>query len=362
MQILIADDQQLARIVLASHLKDWGHTVYEAENGAAALRILQEYAEEIELIITDWSMPIMDGVSLARHIRADKNFQHYIYIILLTGRGESTDIVHGFRTGEVDDYITKPYDINQLQMRLRVGQRILEAERALRERNVWLQQVVLEQTQALRNTQGEIISRLFNALESRDQETADHVTRIGLISAFLGERLGWPPERVAAVRAAAPLHDVGKIGIPDTILRKPGPLTPEEFRTMQQHTVIGARILSNSEDDVIRMAETIALSHHEDWNGDGYPNGLKGANIPAEARVVAIADVYDALLSDRVYRKGLPEEDVMRIMRQGRGVKFEEQLFDLFANNLAIIRELGHNSSQNGDGMVKTLSLPIWPG
>lgn len=339
MRIVIAEDQQVARLILAAHLRSWGHEVTETAGGDEALDVITRNPNFFDMLITDWAMPGMDGVSLARHVRAFSDNTQYIYTILLTGKGEFGDIIEGFSQGGVDDYIVKPFEAAELQMRIQVGNRVIQAERTQRMQNINLQQIVREQTEAIRETQHEIISRLFNALESRDEETGCHVRRIGYMSAYIGELLGWDIDKIDAIRAAAPLHDIGKIGIPDSVLRKPGKLTEGEFRIITQHSEIGARILSRSHNPIIQMAEIIARNHHENWDGCGYPDGLSGETIPLEARVVAIADVYDALLADRVYRPGLPEAEVIRIMQGDRARKFDPDLLTLFVDNLAAIRE-----------------------
>jgi putative two-component system response regulator len=222
--------------------------------------------------------------------------------------------------------------------RLNVANRIITAERQLHQHSRNLEAALHGQTETIRQSQEELITRLFSALESRDQETGQHVQRIGLISAKIGAYLGWSPEDVAAIQAAAPLHDVGKIGIKDDVLGKKDRLTDEELRIIHGHTVIGANILANSQNPIIRMAEAIALRHHENWDGSGYPDGPKGEAIPLAARVVAVADVYDALTEDRVYRKGLPEEEVLKILKEECGRKFDPQICLLFLKNINEIR------------------------
>lgn len=346
MHILFAEDQETSRFFLASHLRAMGHTVTEAANGQEALNSLTvdmfaTDAEEIGMLITDWDMPIMNGVELAKRARALRESQ-YLYIILLTGKGEYSDRLHGFTEGGVDDYVIKPFEIDELKLRIQVGIRVIQAERSLREYTQGLERIVRNQTLAIRETQSEIIARLFNALLSRHAETGSHVRRIGIMSAFMAEKLGWSPSDVDLIRAAAPLHDVGKIGISDAILLKPGPLTADERLIIQQHSIIGGKILANSTSPIIQMAERISLWHHENWDGSGYPHKLKGQKIPMEARIVGLADVYDALRSDRVYRRGLSNEEVLDVLERGRGRKFQPELLDLFLENLPAIQGLLH--------------------
>ncbi|SHN59278.1 HD domain-containing phosphohydrolase [Desulfovibrio litoralis] len=339
MHILIAEDQLISRMILSDHLRKWGHQVTDVSNGKEALEVLFNCGSEIDMIITDWEMPIMDGISLAKVVREISATSHYIYIILLTGRNEFTDIVAGFSEGGVDDYIVKPFEVLELKLRIQGAIRLIKSERALRESNDNLERLVRKQTQDIRETQEEIISRLFNALESRDQETAQHVMRIAAMSSFMGGLLGWAPSRLDAIRAAAPLHDIGKIGIADSVLLKPDALTAEEFELIKGHTQIGAKILSGSHNPIIQMGEVIAHSHHENWDGTGYPKGLKENEIPIVAQVVSIVDVYDALSSDRVYRKGMPFDKVMAIISDSVGKKFSPGIGELFIKNIKDIQE-----------------------
>ncbi|MCL2154701.1 MAG: response regulator [Leptospirales bacterium] len=338
MNILVAEDQQMARDVLCHHLQKWGHNVTEAPDGKEALAKILESPDSIDVLITDWNMPIMDGIELSQRVREITSTSHYIYIILLTSKGDFSDIVQGFTQGKVDDYIPKPFEDTELQLRLQVGYRLISSERKLRMYNENLEMLVREQTKAIRETQEEIISRLFSALESRDQETAEHVQRIGLMSANICSILGWDHNKIDTIQAAAPLHDIGKIGISDNILLKPGPLTKEEMLIIQQHAAIGAKILSGSNNPVIQMAEMIAHYHHENWDGTGYPAGLKEDEIPIEAQIVSITDFYDALLSDRVYRKGLPEDEIIDMIKSLRGKKFSATLTDIFLEHLHKIK------------------------
>ena len=346
MHILFAEDQETSRFFLASHLRAMGHAVTEAANGQEALNSLtvnmfSTDVEEIGMLITDWDMPIMNGVELAKRARALREAQ-YLYIILLTGKGEYSDRLHGFTEGGVDDYVIKPFEIDELKLRIQVGIRVIQAERSLREYTQGLERIVRNQTQAIRDTQSEIIARLFNALLSRHAETGSHVRRIGIMSAFIAEKLGWSSADVDLIRAAAPLHDVGKIGISDAILLKPGPLTADERLIIQQHSSIGGKILSNSNSPIIQMAERIALWHHENWDGSGYPHKLKGEKNPLEARIVGLVDVYDALRSDRVYRRGLSHDEVLEVLERGRGRKFQPELLDLFLEHLPSIQGILH--------------------
>jgi PAS domain S-box-containing protein len=196
---------------------------------------------------------------------------------------------------------------------------------ALREELAAEQERAIE---ALRSSRQETVERLARAIEMRDEETGRHVNRMAAIAAFLAAQIGLEHDRVLLLRAAAPMHDVGKIAVADEILLKPGPLTPEERREMERHTTVGYEILADSSSDLLQMAASIALTHHERWDGSGYPGGLSGEEIPIEGRVVAVADVFDALLSDRCYRPALSVDEAVRTIREGRGAHFDPRVAD----------------------------------
>ena len=221
-----------------------------------------------------------------------------------------------------------------------------------------LEAKVRQQMQAIRRAHEETILRLLSASRYRDEETGAHIKRTGLYCEFFAEVLGWPAEQVQNIRLAAPMHDLGKIGIPDAILQKPGKLTAEEFAVMKTHTVVGARMLEHSESAILQMANEIAMAHHERWDGSGYPRGLAGLEIPESARILAIVDVYDALTHRRVYHEALPEDKAMEIMEQGRGKHFDPFLFGIF---LALLPEIHRIAQENPDdraeGYVRTASI-----
>jgi putative two-component system response regulator len=190
---------------------------------------------------------------------------------------------------------------------------------------------------------------LVTAAGCRDEETGGHIRRTGLFSEVLALAAGWSPAEAEQLRMAAPMHDVGKIGIPDAILRKPGKLTPQEFELMKQHTTIGARMLHGSNSPVLQLAEKIALSHHERWDGQGYPQGLAGEAIPEAARILAIVDVYDALSHDRVYRSALPDDELMSILQAGQGTHFDPGLLATFFTVLEPIRSIAEQHPDHAD-------------
>ena len=341
MNVLVAEDDTITRKRLQHFIEKWGHRVITAQNGLEALEL--SISNDTDILVTDWLMPEMDGIELIRDIRSGPK-SAYIYIIMVTSKSDKQDMLEGLLSGEVDDYIVKPFDPDLLQARISVGARTVTLERTLRKYNEGLEKLVQHQTSVIKKTKEETIFRLLTAAESRNAETAGHVRRIALFSSLTAEAAGWIPDSVADMRLAAPMHDIGKIGIPDAILEKKGKLSTDEFAIMKTHPIIGAQILEGSEYPMLQMARGIALGHHEWWNGKGYPGGLAGEEIPEAARIVALADVYDAFSNDRVYTKALPAAEVMERMLKKRGTQFDPYFYDIFVD---LIPEFVKISAEN---------------
>jgi putative two-component system response regulator len=283
-----------------------------------------------DLLVLDLQMPDMDGVDLMQRVRESTDGPLPVPVLILTSDGSREAKEKALRAG-AQDFLVKP--LSPLEVRLRV-KNLLETrrlERALADRNERLDALVEERTAELEDARLETLEKLALAAEYRDDETGEHIRRVGRMSARLGRALGLDEDRIGVLREAAPLHDVGKIGIDDSILRKPGSLTEEEFDVMKTHTTIGAEILSGSRSRVLRGAETIARSHHENWDGSGYPDGLAGAEIPLEARIVAVADVFDSLTHERVYKGAIPVSEAEEKIRELDGTKFDPQVVRAFA-------------------------------
>jgi len=342
LNILIAEDDAITRRRLQHFLEKWDYNVQEASDGLDALE--KFLSGNFDLVISDWMMPEMDGPELIRHIRSRGQEKPFVYTILLTSRSDKDDVVKALAEIGVDDYIVKPFEPDELRARVDVGARTVKLERTLREYGQGLEKIVRKQTRQIRQTQEETIIRLLTALESRDEETGGHVRRIGLYSAYLAQAAGWSTEKIDDLRLAAPMHDIGKIGVPDAILQKNGKLTVEEFEIIKSHTTIGGQILGDSEFPMLQMAHDIALYHHERWEGSGYPMDLTGDKIPDVARIVALVDVYDALSQDRVYRKASPEEEVLELMAVGRGNHFDPFFYDLFLDAIPAFRQIAQEN------------------
>jgi putative two-component system response regulator len=254
--------------------------------------------------------------------------QSYLPVLVLTGDWSQQARRRALSKG-AKDFVTKPFEVDEVLLRIRNLLETKYLHREIATENVLLEQRVKERTAELEGAHLDTLERLAVAAEFRDDDTGKHTERVAAISAVLGRAAGLDAEDVELLRRAAPLHDLGKIGIPDAILRKPGALTPDEWEIMKTHTTAGARILGGGKSRIIRKAEEIALSHHERWDGTGYPQARSGEAIPMAARVVAVADVFDALTSDRVYRKAWAADDVLAHIQSHTGTHFDPALVAL---------------------------------
>jgi putative two-component system response regulator len=334
LRILVVDDMPIVRVTLRRILEKEGFACLEAANGEEALGVLGDYGAE--LVLTDIHMPVMDGMAL---VAALQPHMPEVAVVMVSSEDETHTAVEAIQIGAYG-YVHKPFQPREIlvQVNSALRRRMLEIEHRDRERV--LAQKVREQTLEIRESREEIAIRLISASEERDNETGAHVRRIGLYAAEIGTLLGWGQAQVDAIRAAAPMHDIGKIGVPDAILQKPGALTDDEWKLMRAHTTMGARILKNSRVSFIQMGARIAACHHEKWDGSGYPNGLAAEQIPIEARITAIADVYDALSHKRHYKEPWPEERVVELLSKERGSHFDPDLVGVFLANLEAMRTI----------------------
>jgi putative two-component system response regulator len=279
-----------------------------------------------DLVITDWHMPKLDGSAVLDILTPLIN-QERLPVLVVTG-DFSRDARQQALAWGAKDFVTKPFDMVEVLLRVR---NLLESRmlfQDLRKQNRTLLESATGRTRELESTRIEMIERLALAAEYRDEETSDHNERVGLLASRLAQAIGWTAEDAGLLRRAAALHDIGKIGIPDALLRKPGALTEGEQRVMRTHTSIGARILGRSHVPLLQLAETVAMSHHEKWDGSGYPRALRGDEIPVAGRIVAVADAFDAMTNDRPYRPARPVHVALEILREQRGRHYEPRLVD----------------------------------
>jgi len=331
--VLVVDDQPQNIELLEAHLVPQGYEIARAESGEEALRKLS--GNQIDLMLLDVMMPGMDGFEVTRRIRQDDK-NRLLPIILVTALRETEDRVKGIEAG-CDDFLSKPVDKMELLARVRSLLKVKAYNDLMSNYRKELESEVARRTQELQRAFERIkaasldtIYRLSMAAEYKDEDTGAHIRRVSRYSAAVARRMGLDDSTIEAILYAAPMHDLGKIGIPDLILVKPAKLDPAEWEIMKQHTVIGAKILTGSDAEFIRLGETIAQHHHEKWDGSGYPNGLKGEEIPIAARITAIADVFDALTSKRRYKEPFSVEKSLAIIREGRGSHFDPDVVDAF--------------------------------
>ncbi|MDF2959542.1 MAG: response regulator [Paenibacillus sp.] len=327
-KLLIVDDQEYNISLLERILGRAGFThVYSTMDPQQIKRLLMEVDPDIVLL--DLHMPGLDGLQVLRLIREHTGTDNYLPVLMLTADMTAEAKQQGLLAG-VNDFLTKPYDRTEVILRINNLLKTRHLHLQLQQHNSTLEDRVRKRTEELQQAKIEILQLLGRAAEYRDDVTGRHTQRVGRLSGMIASRMGLSEQQADLIRMAAPLHDIGKIGIPDEVLLKPGKFEPEEFERMKGHTTIGANILEGSCFAVLKLAGIIAMSHHEKWDGSGYPHGLKGEEIPVEARIVSLADFYDALTHERPYKRAwTPQETLAEVERQ-RGIHFDPQVVDAF--------------------------------
>jgi len=331
-RILIVDDQPQNVMLLERLLAVDGYTAVTSTTDSS--QVLSLAAElDPDLILLDLQMPQPNGFQVMQQLEPWTRGSVRLPILVLTADGTRDAKTRALSVG-ASDFLTKPFDTTEVLLRVAnlLTTRLLQLE--LRDQNVLLEQRVRERTRELEEARLEILERLARASEYRDDATGKHAARVGALSAVLAEGVGLPTETVELIERAAPLHDVGKIAVSDSILLKPGKLTPDEFEAMKVHASVGGEILGRSRSPLLRMSEEIAVTHHEWWDGSGYPVGLKGEEIPISGRIVALADAYDALTHVRPYREAWPRERALAEVRRLSGRQFDPQLVPLLAGHV----------------------------
>jgi putative two-component system response regulator len=356
--ILVVDDQPQNIELLEAYLVPRGYGIVKAANGKEALEKLS--GNQIDLILLDVMMPGMDGFEVTRRVRQD-NTLRLIPIILVTALRETEDRVKGIEAG-CDDFLSKPVDKMELLARVQSLLKVKAYNDLLSNYREELESEVTRRTEELKHALERIkaasldtIYRLSMASEYKDEDTGTHIKRMSRYCAAIARRLGQDESIIESVLYAAPMHDLGKIGIPDRIILKPAKLDPVEWEIMKLHTVIGAKILKGSDAEFIKLGETIAQYHHEKWDGSGYPNGLKGIEIPIAGRIATIADVFDALTTKRPYKEPISVEKSLVIINEGRGSHFDPDVVDAF---FAIKDEILTIKEQYGEDNQPALDIP----
>lgn len=321
-KILIVDDQPANVLLLERLLEEaGGYTQIRGTNNPREVFLhLVEF--EPDLILLDLVMPEMSGFEVMEQLKLILAEDSYLPILVLTA-DVTTETKQKALVAGANDFLTKPFEPTEVLLRIRnlLQTRFLHLhlEKKVHERT----EALSLRTSQLEEAQIEMLERLALSAEYRDDDTGQHIERVGVRSAALAKALGLPDSEVELLRRAAPLHDLGKIGIPDSILLKPGRITDEEYEHMKAHTLIGAKILADGHSEMVQVAECIALSHHERWDGSGYPHGLKGDQIPLAGRIVAVVDVYDALTSVRPYKSAWSKQAALELILQSAGQHFD---------------------------------------
>ena len=318
--ILIVDDEPANVALLEQVLAQGGYANFRSTTDSRqVLPLFQEF--QPDLVLLDLLMPHFDGYAVMKQLCGKIGPETYLPILVLTAdvtpQAKQRALTLGAR-----DFLTKPFDITEVLLRIRNLLETRELHLMLRDQNLMLEKRVRERTRDLEEAQYEILDRLSLAAEYRDDRTGEHTRRVGLLSERLALEMGYTAEEAKTIGRAATLHDLGKIGIPDLLLLKHSELTAEEFEVMRSHTTTGAKILSGSKFQLLQRAETIALTHHERWDGSGY-SGLAGNSIPLEGRIVAVADSFDAMVNDRPYQKAMPVNDALAELVRGSGTQFD---------------------------------------
>lgn len=336
-RILVVDDEPANLRLLDRMLRGQGYRdLTLVEDPREVIAVYQMARPDI--ILLDINMPHLDGYQVMEQLRALDD-PLLPPVVILTAQHGKDYVLRALAAG-ARDFITKPFDRNELLMRVCNLLDAQLAHRMVHDQKAVLENMVLARTEELRHTRLQVVQRLGMAAEYRDEETGNHILRMSHICAHLARTIAWSEVDSELMLNASPMHDIGKIGIPDAILLKPGKFEPHEWEIMKSHATIGGKLLDGDDSDLMRMAREIALTHHEKWDGSGYPSGLAGEAIPQAGRIAALADVFDALTSVRPYKKAWTIDAALDMIKENSGKHFDPQLVEVFLNELPHIVEI----------------------
>lgn len=357
LRVMVVDDEDEIRRTLVKFLEHEGHYVIEAANGREALEKLEE--KDVDIVLMDIFMPELDGLAATKAIR-ERNYP--VMVIIFTAYGDSKSMEEAAEAG-ADDFLAKPVDFQMLSVRLKLAECQLPFFKA---RDAFTTQILANMrastetlkrlTQENQNLSMELIEMIYKISEYRDDETHEHTMRVGWLSGRIAEELGLDSEEATTLQFAAPLHDLGKVGIPDSILLKPAKLSDEEFEIMKTHTLIGHEILKGSSSSILKRAAEIALTHHERWDGSGYPKGLKKEEIPISGATTAVADSFDAIVSKRPYKKARPLDEAFDELERLAGKWYHPDVVNALLDMKDEIRDFYDHRDEKHHPPIKMVS------
>lgn len=337
-KIFIVDDQEISIRLLEGILRKAGYqNIISTTDSRQAKEIYLKY--QPDLVVLDLNMPYLDGFQVMEQFK-ELEPDNYLPVLVISNEENKEMRFLALETG-AKDFVDKPYDRVDVTIRIHNLLEVRMLHNEVRDQNKILEARVKERTKELYETQIDVIQRLARAVECRDSETGMHIVRMSNYAACLAKQAGLSAKECDVILTASPLHDIGKIGIPDNILLKPGKLTAEEWEVMKNHTILGGELLAGSNSYLLNMAGEIALTHHEKWDGSGYPRGLKGEDIPMVGRICALSDVYDALTSSRPYKESWSIESTVEEIHKGSGSHFDPALVECFMSILPQFRQIG---------------------
>jgi putative two-component system response regulator len=352
-KILAVDDEEQWIKLIESSLKELDYHILTARDGVEALLMVER--ELPDVILLDISMPGINGIEVAKSIKKNEKTR-LIPIVMLSGLHDVEHRIEAMQAG-ADDFLSKPVDTQELVTRVKTLLKVKKYNDYMHNYQEELEKEVEEKTKEIKDTSLETIYYLARASEFRDEETGNHTKRLSKLAASLYYALGRSGDETETIMYAAPMHDVGKIGIPDSILLKPDKLIAKEWEIMQKHTVIGGKILEGSRSKYVKMGHEIAISHHEKWNGSGYPRGLRNDDIPLSGRVTAVVDVFDALTSKRPYRSvPYSVSEAFDIIRNDRGKHFDPRVADAFLSMRKTVAQITDKYENGGQSWLHKVS------